>query len=89
MRLTLAAGALGIAGAVTLAGHPQQATTPVVPVQITQTTGVPCVRVNQEADGHCSGYGVVPYQPGDPRLGTPANTTPVYILPTIQPGQVI
>lgn len=86
MKLTLAAGALGIAVAVGLAGQPQPATSHVVPAQ---NTGVPCVRVNQEADGHCSGYGVVPYPPGDPRLGTPVNPTPVHILPTIQPGQVI
>jgi hypothetical protein len=38
--------------------------------------GIPCVRVNQDANGNCEpGKGVIPYPPGDPRLGVPVIPT--------------
>jgi hypothetical protein len=39
-------------------------------------TEVPCVPVNQDATGKCGTYGVIPYPPGDSRLGVPADPSP-------------
>ncbi|GLB83499.1 hypothetical protein SRL2020226_58380 [Mycobacterium kiyosense] len=98
-RLVIIAAGVGV---VAFAAHshpqPQQPARPPVPVPaVTQPTydchaggdcyGIPCVRVNQDAEGNCQpGRGVVPYPPGDPRLGTPVNTTPAWPPPSPAPA---
>ena len=41
----------------------------------------PCVPVNMDANGMCSGWGVTPYPKDDPRSGVPAQDYPQPILP--------
>lgn len=83
MRVLLAAVGVGIAVVIGVGAQgptPQPATPPVAPAPTAPAPAqAPCVRVNQDADGHCSGYGVIPYPPGDPRLGVPVNPTPTSV----------